>query len=185
LSAESFGNIDENCELAAVEKLRGTELARRQAFPSRLDAAADNYLVWRGLGKTIIAGYPWFGDWGRDTFISLRGLCLATNRLEIARDILVQWAGTVSQGMLPNRFPDQGIEPEFNSVDASLRHVIAVHEFLEAVGKSKLADTEVSRILQQAVQAILSGYSQGTRFHIAQPQTHRLNPERRVFTESQ
>ena len=103
--------------------LSGTELARRQAFPSRLDAVADNYLVWRGLGKTIIAGYPWFGDWGRDTFISLRGLCLATNRLEIARDILEEWAGTVSQGMLPNRFPDQGIEPEFNSVDASLWYV--------------------------------------------------------------
>ena len=167
-SAEGFGNIDENGELVeAVEKLRTKEMARRQVFSSSLEAAADNYLVRRGSGKTIIAGYPWFGDWGRDTFISLRGLCLATNRLEIARDILVEWAGTVSRGMLPNRFPDQGIEPEFNSVDASLWYVIAVHEYLQAAtGKPGLADAEVSRKLGQAVEAILSGYSQGTRFQI-------------------
>src|SRR5207249_9216747 len=60
----------------------------------------------------LIAGYPWFGDWGRDTFIALRGLCIATGRLEEARDILLQWADTVSQGMLPNRFPDNGEQPE-------------------------------------------------------------------------
>src|SRR5262252_3777065 len=167
-SAEGFGNIDENGELVeVVEKLRTKEKARRQLFSSSLEAAADSYLVRRGSGKTIIAGYPWFGDWGRDTFISLRGLCLATNRLEIARDILVEWAGTVSRGMLPNRFPDQGIEPEFNSVDASLWYVIAVHEYLQAAtGKPGLADAEVSRKLGQAVEAILSGYSQGTRFQI-------------------
>ena len=167
-SAEGFGNIDENGELVeAVEKLRAKEMARRQEFSSSLEAAADSYLARRGSGKTIIAGYPWFGDWGRDTFISLRGLCLATNRLEIARDILVEWAGTVSRGMLPNRFPDQGLEPEFNSVDASLWYVIAVHEYLEAAaGKPTLADAEVSRKLGQAVEAILSGYSQGTRFRI-------------------
>jgi hypothetical protein len=63
----------------------------------------------------------------------MRGLCLATGRLAEARDILTAWAGTVSQGMLPNRFPDQGDEPEYNSVDASLWYIIVVHEFLEAL----------------------------------------------------
>src|SRR5437773_1139029 len=83
----------------------------------------------RGSGKTIVAGYPWFTDWGRDTFISLRGLCLGTERLKDARDILLEWSGAVSEGMLPNRFPDRGDRPEYNSVDASLWYIIAVHEF--------------------------------------------------------
>ncbi len=92
--------------------------------------AADSYLVKRGTGKTIVAGYPWFTDWGRDTFISLRGLCLATGRLEEARDILVEWSNVVSEGMLANLFPDHGDRPEYNSVDASLWYIVAVHDFL-------------------------------------------------------
>src|SRR6266545_4502153 len=94
--------------------------------------------------KTIIAGYPWFTDWGRDTFIALRGLCLATGRLDVARDILIAWSATVSEGMLPNRFPDQGGQPEFNAVDASLWFVIAVPEFLEA-SRSVISKSVISR----------------------------------------
>ena len=78
---------------------------------SRSHRAADAYLVRRGDGKTIVAGYPWFTDWGRDTFIALRGLCLATGRLTDARAILLEWAGAVSEGMLPNRFPDAATRP--------------------------------------------------------------------------
>src|SRR5205814_8036399 len=89
-------------------------------FPSPLHRAADAYLVRRGTGMTIVAGYPWFTDWGRDTFIAMRGLCLAGGRLDDARGILLQWADAVSEGMLPNRFPDRGNEPELNAVDASL-----------------------------------------------------------------
>src|SRR5262245_23769853 len=88
--------------------LREGERRRRLAYRSRLHRAADDYIVKRGDGATIVAGYPWFADWGRDTFIAMRGLCLATGRLDAARDILVEWAGAVSSGMLPNRFPDQG-----------------------------------------------------------------------------
>ena len=95
----------------SLDEIARHERARRIAFPSRLHKAADAYLVQRGTGKTIIAGYPWFGDWGRDTFIALRGLCFATGRYEDARDILVEWAGTISEGMLPNRFPDKGRLP--------------------------------------------------------------------------
>ena len=95
---------------------------------SPLDRAADAYIVKRGSGKTIVAGYPWFTDWGRDTFIALRGLCIARGELDLARDILLEWAGAVSEGMLPNRFPDAGEQPEFNSVDASLWYIIAVHD---------------------------------------------------------
>ncbi len=115
--------------------VRASELHRRKEFLTPLHRAADAYLVRRGSGKTIVAGYPWFGDWGRDAFISIRGLCIASGRLEDARDILVEWAGVVSEGMLPNRFPDQGDQPEFNSVDASLWYVIAVGDYLRAVAK--------------------------------------------------
>ena len=76
-------------------------------------------------GRTIVAGYPWFTDWGRDTFIALRGLCLATGRLDDARAILLEWAAPCREGMLPNRFPDRGEAPEYNAVDASLWFVVA------------------------------------------------------------
>jgi predicted glycogen debranching enzyme len=117
--------------VACLQTLRSAELRRRQCFPCRLHRAADAYLVQRGAGKTIVAGYPWFTDWGRDTFIALRGLCLATGRLDEARDILLEWAGVVSEGMLPNRFPDRGDMPEFNAVDASLWYIVAVHDFFQ------------------------------------------------------
>jgi len=106
--------------VGVTRRLRALERRRRSWFSSRLERAADDYIVSRGKGKTIVAGYPWFTDWGRDTFIALRGLCLATDRLDEASQILIEWAGTVSRGMLPNRFPDSGNEPEYNSVDASL-----------------------------------------------------------------
>ena len=117
----------------------------------------------RGSGSTIVAGYPWFTDWGRDTFISLRGLCLATGRYDEALGILREWAGVVSQGMLPNRFADAGEAPEYNAVDASLWFVVAVHELLGAVPSLAGADRQ---LLQDAVEAVLEGYSGGTRFGI-------------------
>jgi predicted glycogen debranching enzyme len=148
-----------------AERLGKEELARRESFATPHLRAADAYLVKRGPGKTIIAGYPWFGDWGRDTFISMRGLCLATGRLEEARDILTAWAGTVSEGMLPNRFPDQGDVPEYNSVDASLWYVIVVHEFLDLAENNPALMSSKDALLT-AVQAVLQGYLHGTRYGI-------------------
>src|SRR5262249_34449001 len=74
------------------DALAPRERERRATFTAPMYRAADAYLVQRGAGRTIIAGYPWFTDWGRDTFIAIRGLCLATGRLRDARDILVAWA---------------------------------------------------------------------------------------------
>src|SRR4030095_6004145 len=88
----------------------------------------------RGEGHTVIAGYPWFSDWGRDTMIALNGLTLATNRPEIARDILLEFSKHISQGMLPNRFPDAGDEAEYNTVDATLWYFEAVREYAAATG---------------------------------------------------
>jgi len=204
--------------LELLNERRDRERQRREKFPSRVHRAADSYIVerhslpphppsghplpqWgRGQGegatlraksgaKSIIAGYPWFTDWGRDTLIALRGLCLATGRLDVARDILLAWAATVSEGMLPNRFPDQGGQPEFNSVDASLWFVIAVHEYLEACSsrrkealtskseirnpKSELDESLLTSaaaserlVLLAAVESILDGYNKGTRYGI-------------------
>jgi predicted glycogen debranching enzyme len=145
--------------------LADAEAERRAAFATPRLRAADAYIVGRGAGQTIIAGYPWFGDWGRDTFISMRGLCISAGRLHEAREILTAWAGSVSQGMLPNRFPDHGEEPEYNSVDASLWYVIVVYEFLEAAKKQPEFETNTATLLS-AVDEILAGYSVGTRYGI-------------------
>ncbi|HEY7636036.1 MAG TPA: amylo-alpha-1,6-glucosidase [Gemmatimonadales bacterium] len=149
-------------------RLRRAERARRARFASPLVRAADAYLVRRGHGKTIVAGYPWFTDWGRDTFISLRGLCLATERLGEARSILLEWAGLVSEGMLPNRFVDQGDAPEYNTIDASLWYVIAVHDYLAAMNARglKVAAARDQRELGRAVEAILAGHIRGSRYRI-------------------
>ncbi len=148
-----------------LARLRASERRRRSAFASSHDRAADAYLVRRGAGATIVAGYPWFADWGRDTFIALRGLCLATGRLDEARAILLEWAGTISEGMLPNRFPDAGGAPEYNSVDASLWFVVAVHELLSAATAAAIPPRARARLVA-AVEAILDGYSRGTRHGI-------------------
>jgi len=167
LAAEGHAITNIESIEARHAQLRTIEQARRNNFSSPLERAADAYLVKRGKGKTLIAGYPWFGDWGRDTFIALRGLCIATGHLDEARDILVQWAGTVSEGMLPNRFPDQGEQPEFNSVDASLWYIIAVNDYLLAAEKQPtLTDDCHTKKLRAAVEAILAGYNEGTRFGI-------------------
>lgn len=155
--------------------VRSNEELRRAEFPSRLHRAADDYIVNGRHGKTIMAGYPWFTDWGRDTFIALRGLCLATGRLADARDILIAWANSVSDGMLPNLFPDHGAKPEYNSVDASLWYVIAVHDLLQATNGSSVVSAKDKRAFQDAILAILDGYSRGTRFGIRMDEDGLLN----------
>ncbi len=148
---------------AAADRIFRLEQKRRGLFPSPLHRSADAYLVQRNAGETILAGYPWFTDWGRDTFIALRGLCLATGRMDEARRILVRWADEVSAGMLPNCFPDKGTAPTFNSVDASLWYIVAVHDYLHASsGGNHGDDTKMRR----AAEAILEGYSNGTRYGI-------------------
>jgi predicted glycogen debranching enzyme len=144
--------------------LRDRERQRRSAFASSLDRAADAYFTRRGSRTSIIAGYPWFTERGRDTFIALRGLCLATGRLEDARAILVEWAGAVNDGMLPNCLPDQGGAAEYDSVDAALWFIIAVHEFREALEPQGPPLSASDRIhLEDAVTAILEGCARGTR----------------------
>src|SRR5260370_8343185 len=129
-----------------------------------------------------MAGYPWFTDWGRDTFIALRGLCLATGRLGDARDILLAWANSVSEGMLPNLFPDHGAKPEYNSVDASLWYVIAVLELFTACnGNCGVVSSKVKREFQDPAVTILDSYSLGPRFGIGSVALDRLPPASPAF----
>ncbi|WP_085488442.1 amylo-alpha-1,6-glucosidase [Paraburkholderia susongensis] len=164
-AAATNASTNTNHRAQAVTRATGlvhTEQQRRNALGSRLHRSADAYIVTRNEGRTILAGFPWFTDWGRDTFIAMRGLLIASNRLDDAEAILLEWAGTLSEGMLPNRFPDYGDAPEYNSVDASLWFIVAVHDYLATPHAS--ATTRAH--LQQAAEAILTGYTNGTRFNI-------------------
>ena len=155
------------CAASYGRMLVESERSRRATDASILGRSARSYRVARDRGATLVAGFPWFTDWGRDTFIAMRGLVLESGDLDTARGIIVAWAGTISQGMLPNRFPDHGNTPEYNAVDASLWYIVAVHEFLErcdAAGKpvpACMADR-----LRAACEAVLEGYMAGTRFGI-------------------
>jgi predicted glycogen debranching enzyme len=131
-------------------------------FTKQLVLAADQFIVSRGEGKTIIAGYPWFSDWGRDTMIALNGLTLATNRAEIAKNILLEFSKHLSEGMLPNRFPDAGDEAEYNTVDATLWYFEATRAYTEKTGDYEF----VQENLYEKLINVVLWHLQGTRYNI-------------------
>ena len=159
-------------DLASAEAMRATELRRRESVVAQAPAsdpvtrtlacAAAQFVVQRGEDKTVIAGYPWFADWGRDTMISLPGLTLAPLRFEVARGLLRTFAHSVSQGMLPNRFPDIGEVPEYNTVDATLWFFEAVRAYLAATHDSGFVREELYNTLAD----IVSWHVRGTRYNI-------------------
>ena len=148
--------VDRNAEAAS----------RAPKWIQQLVLAADQFIVKRALphepdGRSIIAGYHWFGDWGRDTMIALPGLALTTGRADLAKRILLAFAGYVDGGMLPNNFPDSGGQPEYNTVDAALWFFEAVRQYFEATKDSQT----VSRLYPVLAQ-IIDAYVKGTRYHI-------------------
>ncbi|MBA2736645.1 MAG: glycogen debranching enzyme family protein [Pyrinomonadaceae bacterium] len=153
-----------NLEKAEIER-RGKLIeisGAKDDFTKQLVLAADQFIVSRGDGKTIIAGYPWFSDWGRDTMIALNGLTLATNRAEIARQILLEFSKHISQGMIPNRFPDIGDEAEYNTVDATLWYFEAIRAYAEKTKDYKF----VREYLYEKLANIIEWHLRGTRFQI-------------------
>ncbi|HZT31686.1 MAG TPA: amylo-alpha-1,6-glucosidase [Bryobacteraceae bacterium] len=148
-------------ELRERERSRRRRAARpfacREPFVRALAAAADQFLIRREGGAGVIAGYPWFGEWGRDTMVSLAGLTLATGRVEQARSILLDYARHVDQGMLPNVLPGQ-----FNSVDASLWFFEAVRQFLQFTGDSAW----VRANLLETLAGMIGHHERGTRYGI-------------------
>ncbi len=162
----------EQREVVDAHRLQEAEIQRRarivhrapaeDAFARQLTAAADQFIVARGDQKSVIAGYPWFGDWGRDTMISLPGLTLVTGRFEEARNILRAFARNIDRGMLPNRFPDSGETPEYNTVDATLWMFHAVHELLRYTRDYDFVRAE----LYQPLADIIAWHERGTRYGI-------------------
>jgi predicted glycogen debranching enzyme len=154
-----------------AEEMREGEIGRRRNvanaapadrdFVRALTTAAHQYVVARKDGQTIIAGYPWFSDWGRDTMISLPGLTLVTGRYDTARQILEEFAKFISEGMLPNCFPDAGAQPEYNTVDATLWYFEAIRAYFEYS-----VDVEVVRNLYPVLTDIIAWHVRGTRYGI-------------------
>jgi len=159
-------------EISDVATFRKRERARRNLITRTADAeddftkqlvlAADQFIVSRGDGKTIIAGYPWFSDWGRDTMIALNGLTLATNRFEVAKNILLEFSKHVSKGMIPNRFPDEDETPEYNTVDATLWYFEAIRAYAEKTENFAF----VKDFLYEKLVEIIYWHERGTRFNI-------------------
>jgi predicted glycogen debranching enzyme len=137
-------------------------LPSENEFVNTLVAAADQFIVARGEQKTVIAGYHWFGDWGRDTMIALPGLTLATGRFDIAKSILLEFAQFVDRGMLPNRFPDAGEQPEYNTVDATLWYFEAVRALLQYTGDYEFVRANLYHVLTD----IIDWHERGTRHDI-------------------
>lgn len=128
--------------------------------------AADQFIVSRPVpgepdGQSVIAGYPWFSDWGRDTMISLPGLALATGRPELARIIIRTFAHFIDQGMLPNRFPSAHEKPEYNTVDATLWYFYAIHSYLKITQDIALLEEIYPRLVD-----IVDWHISGTRYKI-------------------
>ena len=171
----------ERRDISEVEDRRQAEIKRREAviaaspsddeFVRSLVAAADQFIVSRGEQKTVIAGYHWFGDWGRDTMISLPGLTLMTGRADVAKSILSEFARYVDRGMLPNRFPDAGEQPEYNTVDATLWFFEAVRALLKYTGDVEFVRTHLYDVLVD----IIRWHVQGTRYNIRMDDDGLLN----------
>jgi len=145
---------------------RKAEIERRSTTKTSeftlLRAATDQFIVSRERGETVIAGYHWFADWGRDTMIALPGLTLANGRWDIAKDILAGFATHVDQGMLPNRFPDAGEAPEYNTVDATLWFFEAVRSFVQYTGDYEFVRASLYSVLKN----IVDWHVRGTRYQI-------------------
>jgi predicted glycogen debranching enzyme len=165
-AAEPVGDLGWDRELA---RRRDVVKPNPSVSPAiqRLLHAANDFLVPRRSpdgqpGSTVLAGYPWFADWGRDTMISLPGLLLCPGRFDEARQVLCLFAKYISDGMIPNRFDDYTNEPSYNTVDASLWFIHAAFEYLRLSRDS----ASFEKFLRPACNAIVKGYTQGTRYNI-------------------
>ncbi len=158
-----------NYEVKLFQDWQAKNAALREEAPSwlwQLILAADQFIVKRSLpeepdGRSIIAGYHWFGDWGRDTMISLPGLTLATGRAGVARQILLAFLLYVDGGMLPNNFPDAQSKPEYNTVDAALWYCESIRQYFEAT-----QDAVTLQKLFPVLASMIDAHIAGTRYNI-------------------
>jgi predicted glycogen debranching enzyme len=171
----------EQSDIGQADATRKAELQRRQRliasspvndpFVRELTAATDQFLARRGDEWTVIAGYPWFTDWGRDTMISLPGLTFFTGRTDIAKSILRNFARHTDMGMLPNRFADSGAEAEFNTVDATLWFFEAARVYAVTTSDYDFLRLELFPVFNQ----IIDLHIKGTRYNIKVTEDGLLN----------
>ena len=163
---EPIDNLDGEAVIKNEEKRQQSivEGFNEDPFMKQLLLAADKFIVFRKStnAKTIIAGYPWFTDWGRDTMIALPGLTLAARRYEDARDILYTFARYEKKGLLPNVFPDGEGNPAYNTVDAALWYFEAVYKYYKYSGDLTFIKENIFPVLVR----IIDGYKKGTEFCI-------------------
>ena len=166
-STEEIDNLN-GLELLDAEKNRIQQLidnaGYQDEFLKKLVFAADSFITYRKStnAKTIIAGYPWFTDWGRDTMIALPGLTLLTNRFDDAKEILITFAKYIKNGLIPNMFPDESQEPVYNSADAPLWYFEAVYKYLQYTNDYEF----VKEYLYPSLKEIIDKYVEGTEFSI-------------------
>ena len=168
-------------KVSEADSLRREERARRKElaasamvdddFVRQLTLATDQFIAKRDDGFTLMAGYPWFTDWGRDTMIALPGLTLYNGKSEVAKGILRTFAKHVDQGMLPNRFPDLGEQPEFNTVDATLWYFEAIRAYAATTDDYAFVREELYPVLQ----SIIDWHIKGTRYGIQMLENGLLN----------
>lgn len=148
---------------AELERLERLNPHTKSGFFNDLCVAADQFLVQRrstGM-ETLIAGYPWFVDWGRDTMIAMRGLVIVPGRQNEAKGIIRTFLQYLDGGMLPNRFPDQGEQPEYNTIDATLWLFVVLYEYWEKFGDGDFIAEVFSKL-----ETIVAAHLNGTRYHI-------------------
>ena len=161
---ESFSILEENarCHAELFEKA-----GYRDSFANQLVLASDQFLTYRESTKmmTVLAGLPWFTDWGRDTMIAFTGLTLCTKRFKEAEEILLTFARYIRHGIVPNMFPDDNMPPLYNTVDASLWYFYAVYQYLH-YNPAAEAEAFVKEQIFPHLKEIVSAYEKGTDFSI-------------------
>jgi predicted glycogen debranching enzyme len=168
-NVEQLENIDIDQVCAELQRHQGLVIAPTKTSDNKLVKlclAADQFVIKRNAENndrtTILAGYPWFADWGRDTFLSLQGLLLSTGRFGETKSVLTTFAQAADEGMIPNRFDDRSDTAYFNSIDASLWFINAAFQYLDATGDSRAFTSQ----LLPTIRWIMEAYHNGTRFGI-------------------
>ena len=161
---EAFSILEENarCHAELFEKA-----GYHDSFANQLVLASDQFLTYRESTKmmTVLAGLPWFTDWGRDTMIAFTGLTLCTKRFKEAEEILLTFARYIRHGIVPNMFPDDNMPPLYNTVDASLWYFYAVYQYLH-YNPAAEAEAFVKEQIFPHLKEIISAYEKGTDFSI-------------------
>ena len=163
-ATEAFSILEENarCHAELFEKA-----GYHDSFANQLVLASDQFLTYRESTKmmTVLAGLPWFTDWGRDTMIAFTGLTLCTKRFKEAEEILLTFARYIRHGIVPNMFPDDNMPPLYNTVDASLWYFYAVYQYLHYTPAAE-AEAFVKEQIFPHLKGIISAYEKGTDFSI-------------------